>query len=112
MKCSRKQVGPNGEVLCYCGKQAILWTSWKEEDPSKRLYGCKVEGCPFELLKDSPMCYRSKMVIPELHNGVELLEVELLELMFMVEFLSEKVKKLQRREMMLQMRVQILLYWG
>ncbi|KAG8375494.1 hypothetical protein BUALT_Bualt10G0105700 [Buddleja alternifolia] len=49
----------------------------KEEDPGRRFYGCKVDGCPFELWEDSPMCYKSKMVIPKLRNGVELLEFNL-----------------------------------
>ncbi|KAG8373324.1 hypothetical protein BUALT_Bualt11G0012400 [Buddleja alternifolia] len=84
MKLLRKQVGPNGEVLCYCGNQAILRTSWKE----------------------------SKMVIPELRNRVELLEAGIPDLMLMVGFLSEKVKKLQGRKTALQMRVKKLSYWG
>ncbi|KAG8382700.1 hypothetical protein BUALT_Bualt05G0104700 [Buddleja alternifolia] len=82
MKLLKKQVGPNGEVFSYCGKQAILWTSWKEKDLG-----------------------RSKMVIPELHNRVELLEAGIPDLMPMVESLSEKVKKLQCRKTVLQMRV-------
>ncbi|KAG8380580.1 hypothetical protein BUALT_Bualt06G0030300 [Buddleja alternifolia] len=39
------------------------------------------------------MCFRSKIVIPELKNRCDKLEMEVPELMLIVQFLSEKVSE-------------------
>ncbi|OMO62967.1 Zinc finger, GRF-type [Corchorus olitorius] len=29
------------EIHCYCDEKAPRWTSWTDENPGRRFYGCK-----------------------------------------------------------------------
>nr|KAJ0206247.1 hypothetical protein LSAT_V11C500249780 [Lactuca sativa] len=55
-------------VLCFCGKMAIIRTSWTDKNPGRRFCGCPTEGskCRFIGWYDGPMCERSNAIIPGL----------------------------------------------
>ncbi|KAG8373021.1 hypothetical protein BUALT_Bualt12G0127600 [Buddleja alternifolia] len=91
MAFGKKSVRADGQIICDYLKPAILVTSWTREDPARRFHGWNEGRCRFSVWEDPPMCYRSKIVIPELKNRCDKLEMEVSELMLMVEFLSEKV---------------------
>ncbi|KAG8390201.1 hypothetical protein BUALT_Bualt01G0058900 [Buddleja alternifolia] len=55
---------------CDCLKPAVLVTSWTREDPGRRFHGCNEGRCRFSVWEDPPICYRSKIVIPELKNRI------------------------------------------
>ncbi|KAG8382360.1 hypothetical protein BUALT_Bualt05G0069200 [Buddleja alternifolia] len=98
MGFSKKFFLPTGHLVCDCKRLAVVRVEWSDLDPSRRFHGCAKDegGCDFKLWEDPPMCYRSRVVIPELRDRCEKLEAEIPELMLMVEFLSEKVKKIKQ----------------
>ncbi|KAG8368975.1 hypothetical protein BUALT_Bualt15G0102100 [Buddleja alternifolia] len=100
MGISKNNFCPNWEIICDCKCPTVLRTLWTDSDHERRYHGCARNdgGCDFRLWDDPPMCYRSKMLIPELRNQCDKLEVEIPELMLIVEFLSEKMKKMQHKE--------------
>ncbi|KAL8539780.1 hypothetical protein ACS0TY_001401 [Phlomoides rotata] len=70
-------------VVCYCGKKALIRTSWTDQNPGRRFLCCvnsririissyiyflrwRREGCVFWKWEDPEMCMRSKMIIPGL----------------------------------------------
>ncbi|KAL8468202.1 hypothetical protein ACS0TY_031437 [Phlomoides rotata] len=57
-------------VKCYCSIEAAIVTSWKEANVGRRFRGCAKypnDGyCRFFQCVDTPMCDRSKEIIPSL----------------------------------------------
>ncbi|XP_019155899.1 PREDICTED: uncharacterized protein LOC109181237 [Ipomoea nil] len=57
-------------VHCRCGEQLKIRTSWTAENPGRRFWQCvggnRKVGCGFIDWYDTPMCYRSKRIIPGL----------------------------------------------
>nr|KAJ0202388.1 hypothetical protein LSAT_V11C600312330 [Lactuca sativa] len=55
-------------VMCFCGKWAIVRTSWTVNNPGRRFWGCPDpnSSCGFIGWYDEPMCARSKVIIPGL----------------------------------------------
>ncbi|PWA74397.1 zinc finger, GRF-type [Artemisia annua] len=49
-------------VQCWCGQTAVVRTSWTNQNPGRRFYGC----CDFIDWYDPPMCARSVSIIPSL----------------------------------------------
>ncbi|GJZ24216.1 hypothetical protein Tco_0561675 [Tanacetum coccineum] len=49
-------------VRCHCGAQAVVRTSWTNENPGRRFWVC----CGFIDWLDPPMCRRSTLIIPGL----------------------------------------------
>nr|GEV78699.1 zinc finger, GRF-type [Tanacetum cinerariifolium] len=63
-------------VVCTCGQQAMVKTSWTDGNSGRRFYGCPtyLSNCPFLGWVDAPMCPRSVDIIPGLLrrlNGLE-----------------------------------------
>ncbi|PWA93302.1 zinc finger, GRF-type [Artemisia annua] len=51
-------------LICDCGKQATIKTSWTNRNPGRRFYCCP--SCGFIGWTDPPMCCRAVAVIPGL----------------------------------------------
>ncbi|PIN17286.1 DNA-(apurinic or apyrimidinic site) lyase [Handroanthus impetiginosus] len=58
---------------CYCGKIAILKTSWTNDNPGRHFRVCPNTGgrgpalqCGFFMWVDPPMCPRGRAIIPGL----------------------------------------------
>ncbi|CAA0840855.1 DNA topoisomerase 3-alpha [Striga hermonthica] len=69
----------------YCGKRAVLHTSWTDDNPGRRFHSClkwKRGGCKFFDWEDPPMCRRAMAIIPGLLRKVNAMEAE-----------NEKLKK-------------------
>ncbi|XP_021833751.1 uncharacterized protein LOC110773532 [Prunus avium] len=60
----RFEVGPR---ICHCGNQCRLTTSWTDNNPGRRFWGCADygvrRGCAFFEWYDPQVCERSKIVI-------------------------------------------------
>ncbi|KAG8372626.1 hypothetical protein BUALT_Bualt12G0086200 [Buddleja alternifolia] len=98
------------EKSYMCKKRAVLMTSWTNSDLGRIFYGYGTGKCAFKIWEDPPICYRSKILIPKLKSRCDKIKMEIPELMLMVEFLSEKVKRMELREAQLEWRVNIYLY--
>ncbi|CAI9296044.1 unnamed protein product [Lactuca saligna] len=59
---------PPTMVMCFCRKWAIVRTSWTDNNPGRRFWGCPDpnSSCGFIGWYDEPMCARSKVIIPGL----------------------------------------------
>nr|KAJ0216477.1 hypothetical protein LSAT_V11C300119530 [Lactuca sativa] len=59
---------PSTMVMCVCRKWAIVRTSWTDNNPGRRFWGCPDpnSSCGFIGWYDEPMCARSKVIIPGL----------------------------------------------
>ncbi|KAB1215754.1 hypothetical protein CJ030_MR4G020416 [Morella rubra] len=75
---------PVSFVLCYCGIEAKMRTSWTEKNPGRRFFGCLRYGlvmgprcCEFFEWVDPPKCKRSSQVIPGLKRKIKMLEAQL-----------------------------------
>nr|XP_043613573.1 uncharacterized protein LOC122585513 isoform X1 [Erigeron canadensis] len=66
-------------VFCWCGKQAILRTSWTDRNPGRRFYACPKEGskCRFIGWHDPEMCQRATKIIPGLLRSKNRVERQL-----------------------------------
>ncbi|PWA61190.1 zinc finger, GRF-type [Artemisia annua] len=62
-------------LICDCGKQATIKTSWTNRNPGRRFYCCP--SCGFIGWTDPPMCCRAVVVIPGLLRARNELEEEL-----------------------------------
>ncbi|GER30712.1 GRF zinc finger containing protein [Striga asiatica] len=73
-----------GSVDCYCGRRAVIRTSWTTENPGLRFQAClKNEeggGCVFFDWYDPPMCRRAKALIPGLLKKMNANEEDILKL--------------------------------
>ncbi|MBA0570500.1 hypothetical protein Golob_004151, partial [Gossypium lobatum] len=55
--------------VCYCGNLAKLITSWSNDNPGSRFFGCKKFGsgfrkpCHFFIWFDPPLMPRSRIVL-------------------------------------------------
>ncbi|KAK6121476.1 hypothetical protein DH2020_044784 [Rehmannia glutinosa] len=81
-----------GLVDCYCGRRAVLRTSWTDDNPGRRFHSClqySGGGCSFFDWEDPPMCRRSKVIIPGLLRKINALKED-------VFALEEKVEGLRR----------------
>ncbi|KAK4260787.1 hypothetical protein QN277_003858 [Acacia crassicarpa] len=62
-------------TMCQCGLFARLYTSWTEQNPGRRFFGCRNyrhgRGCGFFKWHDNEMGERAKDVINELLGHVE-----------------------------------------
>ncbi|KAL8515281.1 hypothetical protein ACS0TY_014120 [Phlomoides rotata] len=56
-------------TLCDCSEDARPWTSWTQENPGRRFYGCRFwrrgggSGCQYFKWLDPPIDLRAKTVI-------------------------------------------------
>ncbi|KAL0333152.1 UNVERIFIED_CONTAM: hypothetical protein Sangu_1471400 [Sesamum angustifolium] len=52
-------------LMCYCGKEACLRTSWTNNNSGRRFpwFGDVASGCGFFVWEDPPMCTRAKKII-------------------------------------------------
>ncbi|KAM0072366.1 putative transcription factor GRF family [Helianthus debilis subsp. tardiflorus] len=67
-------------VLCNCGEEAKILTSWTDLNPGRRFYSCPKmnPGCRrFIGWVDPPMCSRSVCIIPGLLRNKNQLEAEI-----------------------------------
>ncbi|PIN20899.1 hypothetical protein CDL12_06418 [Handroanthus impetiginosus] len=63
---------------CCCGNLARVRTSWMKENPRRRFLSCvnRDGGCRFFEWEDSPLCARSRVIIPWLLRRLNALERE------------------------------------
>ncbi|XP_019170978.1 PREDICTED: uncharacterized protein LOC109166480 [Ipomoea nil] len=63
-------ISPTSAPKLWCGEQLKIRTSWTAENPGRRFWQCvggnRKVGCGFIDWYDTPMCYRSKRIIPGL----------------------------------------------
>ncbi|GJZ64355.1 zinc finger, GRF-type containing protein [Tanacetum coccineum] len=66
-------------VICGCGNEDKIKTSWTDRNLGRRFYGCRMEAtnCGFFGWVDPPMCERSLDVIPRLLKAKNVLEEDL-----------------------------------
>ncbi|KAL4585615.1 hypothetical protein LXL04_010238 [Taraxacum kok-saghyz] len=59
-------------VFCYCGRVAIVRTSWTDTNPGRRFHCCpkQVSRCAFFAWLDPPMCARYAMIIHGLLRNI------------------------------------------
>ncbi|KAL8249741.1 hypothetical protein R6Q59_006609 [Mikania micrantha] len=55
-------------VFCWCGKEAVIRTSWTSRNPGRRFYSCPDQrsNCSFITWVDPKMCPISILIIPGL----------------------------------------------
>lgn len=61
---------------CYCGVRAKVRTSWTDNNPGRRFFGCAKYnsngcGCGYFGWFDPPMCPRGRQIIPRLLRRIE-----------------------------------------
>ncbi|KAL4580849.1 hypothetical protein LXL04_017054 [Taraxacum kok-saghyz] len=63
-------------VLCFCGRNALMRTSWTDLNPGRRFWGCPkpYSTCGFIGWIDGPMYERSKHVFPGLLRSLNRVE--------------------------------------
>nr|KAJ0197449.1 hypothetical protein LSAT_V11C700355590 [Lactuca sativa] len=59
-------------VMCFCRKWVIVRTSWTNNNPGRRFWGCPD---PFIGWYDEPMCAHSKVIIPGLLRTINKLRI-------------------------------------
>ncbi|KAL8224509.1 hypothetical protein R6Q57_019984 [Mikania cordata] len=66
-------------VFCWCGKVAIVRTSWTDKNPGRRFYLCPDKGsnCRFIRWLDPVICDRSMVIIPGLLKSKNEVETNL-----------------------------------
>ncbi|KAK4432748.1 hypothetical protein Salat_1037000 [Sesamum alatum] len=72
-----------GRVDCYCGRRAVVRTSWTEVNPGRRFNACRDYnrgGCGFFDWEDPPMCRRARAIIPRLLRKKNEMEQEIMKL--------------------------------
>ncbi|KAL0398913.1 UNVERIFIED_CONTAM: hypothetical protein Sradi_2234600 [Sesamum radiatum] len=72
-----------GFVECYCGRRAVIRTSWTDMNLGRRFSSCRDYnrgGCRFFSWEDPPMCRRAQAVIPGLLRKKNEMELEILKL--------------------------------
>ncbi|KAK6158799.1 hypothetical protein DH2020_006113 [Rehmannia glutinosa] len=88
-----------GLVDCYCGRRAVLRTSWTDDNPGRRFHAClqySGGGCSFFDWEDPPMCRRSRVIIPGLLRKINALKEDVNALKEDVNALEEEVGGLRR----------------
>ncbi|CAA0839873.1 zinc knuckle (CCHC-type) family protein [Striga hermonthica] len=89
-----------GSVDCYCGRRAVIRTSWTNENPGRRFHAClkKEEGggCVFFDWYDPPMCRRAKSLILGLLKKMNASEEEILKLKAETLSLAANNRKLKK----------------
>ncbi|XP_074374320.1 uncharacterized protein LOC141714718 [Apium graveolens] len=99
------------EPNCWCGRAAVLKTSWTDANLGRRFWGCfcfmedRRNSCNFHFWFDPPMCQRSRMIIPGLLKKIDKLEDDLGKHEAAVE------KKGNKKSPILYYVVMILLVW-
>ncbi|KAK6138994.1 hypothetical protein DH2020_027264 [Rehmannia glutinosa] len=86
-----------GYESCFCGKTAVIRTSWTDDNPGRRFQSClnfKRGGCQFFSWEDPPMCNRARQIIPGLLRKINKIQDEL-----------EKMKDKNARLVLLQEEV-------
>ncbi|KAL0446231.1 UNVERIFIED_CONTAM: hypothetical protein Slati_1751000 [Sesamum latifolium] len=63
-----------GFVECYCGRRAVIRTSWTDMNPGRRFSSCR------DYNEDPPICRRAQAVIPGLLRKKNDMELEILKL--------------------------------
>ncbi|PWA34478.1 zinc finger, GRF-type [Artemisia annua] len=81
-------------LICDCGKQATIKTSWTNRNPGRRFYCCP--SCGFIGWTDPPMCCRAVAVIPGLLRARNELEEELEEQLRLMREKDQQLKKLNK----------------
>ncbi|KAL8497713.1 hypothetical protein ACS0TY_021152 [Phlomoides rotata] len=85
--------------LCYCGRAAVIVTSWKDDNAGLRFISCarypKDGYCKYFRWLDLPMCDRAKQIIPSLLRKVNKLESENRNLETHIDKLEEMARILQ-----------------
>ncbi|KAJ0597839.1 putative transcription factor GRF family [Helianthus annuus] len=63
-------------VICQCGKEAVIITSWTSKNPGRRFYACPEPGrnCRFIGWYDQERCQRCIDIIPGLLRRKNALE--------------------------------------
>nr|KAJ0191033.1 hypothetical protein LSAT_V11C800407600 [Lactuca sativa] len=65
--------------MCFCGREAVVRTSWTSANPGRRFLSCPQKGlffyvkgsrCRFLGWIDPPMCARSMLIIPGLLRNI------------------------------------------
>ena len=93
-------------VVCFCGKLALVKTSWTPLNPGRRFYACPTKDsvCGFIGWVDPPMCARSKTIIPGLLRNINTLEERCNGLVRSINMLQEQCNGLLSRNNMLEAR--------
>ncbi|CAH1448084.1 unnamed protein product [Lactuca virosa] len=90
-------------VLCFCGKVALVKTSWTPLNPGRRFFACPMNifVCGFIGWLDPLMCARSKAIIPGLLRHLNSVQERCNELLRSVNMLPDQCSGLRCRNNML-----------
>ncbi|KAK6140482.1 hypothetical protein DH2020_025763 [Rehmannia glutinosa] len=94
-------------IDCYCGRRAVIRTSWMNENPGRRFLSClnyKDGGCGYFHWQESPLCDRARTIIPGLLRKINRLDDENKKLIENKQNLEEINKKLIERNKILAER--------
>ncbi|CAI9271160.1 unnamed protein product [Lactuca saligna] len=93
-------------VVCFCGKLALVKTSWTALNPGRRFYVCPTKDsiCRFIGWVDAPMSPRCKTIIPGLLRNINMLEERCNGLARSINMLQEQCNRILIRNNMLGAR--------
>ncbi|KAK6148932.1 hypothetical protein DH2020_016457 [Rehmannia glutinosa] len=86
-----------GYAHCFCGRRAVIRTSWTKQNPGRRFQSClnyERGGCRYFDWEDPPMCPRSRIIIPGLLKKLNALDDANKKLQADIMILKEGNKKL------------------
>nr|KAJ0208981.1 hypothetical protein LSAT_V11C400166630 [Lactuca sativa] len=72
----------HARIICFCGNNFVLRTSWTPFNPGRRFYACPLPDSKYRFLGwfDPPMCDRAKAIIPGLLESMNNLKLSVKEL--------------------------------
>ncbi|KAL8201073.1 hypothetical protein R6Q57_012412 [Mikania cordata] len=85
-------------VFCECGKEAIILTSWTNNNPGRRFYGCPDQGskCRFIGWFDQNQCQRCMDIIMGLLRAKNNFAVENKNLQEQLKALKSEASKMRK----------------
>nr|KAJ0185615.1 hypothetical protein LSAT_V11C900490130 [Lactuca sativa] len=91
-------------VMCFCKKWAIVRTSWTNNNPGRRFWGCPDpnSSCGFIGWHDEPMCARSKVIIPGLLGTINKLRKAIDDIKEQASKHEKAMEKIKEEETMLR----------
>ncbi|WCJ21329.1 hypothetical protein M5689_003490 [Euphorbia peplus] len=71
--------------ICDCGFKAVVRTSWRNDNPGRRFYNCRIKGnrhgsCNYFLLIDDKLKDRPMSIVLGLLRKLEIMEIECVQL--------------------------------
>ncbi|KAL8461147.1 hypothetical protein ACS0TY_032573 [Phlomoides rotata] len=94
----------SGAPRCYCQREAVVATSWKDGNVGRRMMGIVKKKCWI----DPPLCERAKQIIPGLLKKVNELREKIRNMETIAEKLNEMTRVLESLNNRLEEEIQAL----